>query len=198
METLNDNFDIQSLLKNNPAQSFNREWAGQEIFYYNPQITFREVPTEISLTIPTLCYNHCSKDCNSKFCWIENWKDDRTYLNLDVIFNLIENNEGITCITIMTSVNFPYLSFLFRNIKQQYPFLKTCLYIGLDWEELLKYCDFHRFSFKNLDYIKIGAFKKEFGPLNNPNTNQRFYEIIHKEDKDIFNDITFKFIEKIL
>ena len=30
---------------------------------------------------------------------------------------------------------------------------------------------------KNFNYIKLGPYIEELGPLNNPNTNQRFYEV---------------------
>ena len=59
----------------------------------------------------------------------------------------------------------------------------------------------NNYYFKNLisylDYLKVGPFKKEFGPLDNPNTNQRFYKINHLcKGKDKFENITDKFLQK--
>ena len=41
----------------------------------------------------------------------------------------------------------------------------------------------------NFDYIKLGPYKEEFGPLNSRTTNQRFYKVNGKE----LVDITSKF-----
>ena len=70
------------------------------------------------------------------------------------------------------------------------------MYIGKDWETLLQSLPFRNFNFRTLDYIKIGSFKKEFGPLDNPNTNQRFYKINHLKEGDLFENITDKFLQK--
>ena len=48
------------------------------------------------------------------------------------------------------------------------------------------------------DYIKVGPYKKECGPLDNPNTNQRLYKINKVTEEDgqdnvILEDITSKF-----
>lgn len=169
----------------------------QTIYYYSPQVTFREVPDEISLTIPTLCYKHCSLDCNSKFCWVENWEGEKDELTQDVLRDLINKNKGITCITIMTSLNYESLEKLFFSIKvrSDYPY-RTALYIGEDVDE--KFFEKYKRLINVLDYIKVGAFKKEFGPLDNPNTNQRFYKINHLYGKNVIEDITYKFYKKQL
>ena len=41
----------------------------------------------------------------------------------------------------------------------------------------------------SLDYLKLGPFLKDYGPLNNPNTNQKFYQVVEKK----LIDITYKF-----
>ena len=41
----------------------------------------------------------------------------------------------------------------------------------------------------NFDYIKLGPYKEEFGPLNSRTTNQRFYKV---SDGELIN-ITSKF-----
>lgn len=192
-----DNFIIQDYLKKDLP--YHPTWGGEVVYYYSPQVTFREIPDEISLTIPTLCYNHCSKDCNSKFCWIENWKEKREELTENAFVNLLKENSGITCVTFMTSTNFYQLRSYLWYIKSNYPNIKTALYIGQNLDYLLKYRDFCELNFENIDYIKVGAFDKIFGPLNNPNTNQRFYKINHLgNNKDEFCCINKKFLEKPL
>lgn len=171
----------------------NRNHNIEKIYYYTPQITFSEVPDEISLTIPTLCYPpHCSQDCNSKsLCWIENWKGKKEELTKEIIWNLIMQNEGITCVTIMTSLNFKALTELFKFIKSitpspKFPYvLKTALYIGLNKKDV-DLDEWFNKMISYLDYLKVGPFDKKFGPLDNPNTNQKFYKITHLDNKDFF------------
>jgi anaerobic ribonucleoside-triphosphate reductase activating protein len=66
-----------------------------------------------------------------------------------------------------------------------YPNLKTAWYTGssalpIDWNDL--------------DYIKIGRYIAEQGPLNNPKTNQRLYKIDKLEYPGFkgIEDITYK------
>lgn len=168
------------------SSSLHYKWREQEILYYNPQITFREIPNEISLTIPTLCYNHCSIDCNSKFCWVENCNFNTKSLSLIDLVNLIQDNKGISCVTIMTSTNFNCLDNLLRNVKLLHPKLKTALYIGVNWEDLLDSQEFKEFDFSCLDYIKIGKFDIRYGGLDKSKTNQKFYKIHHYQQDTVF------------
>ena len=51
---------------------------------------------------------------------------------------------------------------------------------------------------ENFDYIKIGSYREELGPLTSKTTNQRMYKIeyVHNEDGSFsyeFKDITKKF-----
>ena len=48
----------------------------------------------------------------------------------------------------------------------------------------------HEEILNNLDYLKVGPYVEEKGGIDNPNTNQRFYEI---ENGKIKNDITSMF-----
>lgn len=59
---------------------------------------------------------------------------------------------------------------------------KTAWYSGKDC--LSPNCDY-----RNFDYIKLGPYIEEYGALNVPTTNQRFYQIV--EDRMI--DITSMF-----
>jgi anaerobic ribonucleoside-triphosphate reductase activating protein len=46
---------------------------------------------------------------------------------------------------------------------------------------------------KNFDYVKIGQYQEELGPLNNPNTNQKMFKINHQLDPIECENITYKF-----
>lgn len=140
-------------------------------------IVFREIPDEVSLAINIAgCPIHCP-DCHSK----ELWDNKGTDLSANELIRLVNENKGITCVLFMggdkdpSSVNI--LSFV---IKQMFPLLKTAWYSGSEKLNNLEY----------LDYIKIGPYIKDKGPLDNPNTNQRLYKMHYGK---IIEDITYKF-----
>ena len=53
-------------------------------------------------------------------------------------------------------------------IRREFPDLKVALYSGREEVEDQLYDIF--------DYVKIGPYKKEYGPLNEKTTNQRLYK----------------------
>ena len=50
-----------------------------------------------------------------------------------------------------------------------------------------------KINIKNFDYIKIGPYLKDKGPLSDKNTNQKMYKIIHFTGMNSLKDITYKF-----
>ena len=65
--------------------------------YFNSQVTFAEIPDEVTLCINiTNCPCHC-KGCHSPYL------ADNIGLPLDLenLCNLIDTNKGITCVCIM-------------------------------------------------------------------------------------------------
>lgn len=145
--------------------------------YLNFDVTFAEIPDEITLCINiTGCPNRC-EGCHSKFLQ----EDIGITLYWDNLKKLIDGNKGITCVCFMGGDSDPsYINALAKIVKQNYD-IKTAWYSGNDTLNE-KYIDY-------LDYIKVGSYKKELDGLDNPNTNQRLYKIINKEKIDI----TFKF-----
>lgn len=137
--------------------------------YVETEIVFREIPDEITLAINiSECPNHCP-DCHSKHLW----NDIGKILNWRSLKELIQKNKGISCVCFMGGDSDTLtLNFLAENIRNSplFEFLKIGWYSGLE-----KIPD--NIDIKNFDYIKIGPYKKESGPLDNPNTNQKFYEV---------------------
>lgn len=146
------------------------------------QVVFAEIPDEISLTFSlSNCQNRC-KGCHSG----ELRKNIGDELTFDVMCDLIDKNKGISCILIMGEGNDQdNLIGLCKMIKEKYKTLKIAIYSGRNEVE-----DFY---YKVFDYIKIGAYIEEKGPLNKDTTNQRLYEI---KDGEI-TDITYKFWKKL-
>jgi len=156
--------------------------------YTDTQITFSEFPDEISLCINiSNCPWHCP-GCHSP----ELWKDVGTELTFDELNKLIDSNKGITLVGFMGGKE-EEINKLSRFIKDKYPELKVGVYSG-------GYSVVH-FDFEVLDYIKIGPYMEEYGPLNNPNTNQKMFKLVPNSSKYIKNknrfkemvDITYKF-----
>ena len=155
--------------------------------YVNTLITFAEVPDEISLCIEISgCPIHCP-GCHSRHLWNDIGFD----LNKESLLQLIEDESGITCVCLMGGDQATTtITWLAKCIKEYNPNLKVAWYSGkdkLDKNIVLEY----------FDYIKLGPYKEECGPLNDPNTNQRMY-CYSKYFSDFtidkgWRDITYKF-----
>ena len=148
--------------------------------YLNTQVTFSEVPDEITLCINiTGCKIGC-KNCHSSYLA----EDIGEGLTLDKIYKLIDNNEGITCVCFMGGDSSPKEIDMFaRCIKDLYD-IKVAWYSGK--QELSK-----DINLKWFDFIKLGPYIEELGPLNSKTTNQRFYKVSNNK----LIDITYKFRE---
>ena len=155
--------------------------------YVNYDITFQEIPDEITLCINiSNCPCHCI-GCHSSYLA----EDIGEKLTLDKIYKLIENNEGITCICFMGGDSSPKEIDMFaRCIKDLYD-IKVAWYSGR--QELSKHV-----NLMYLDYVKLGPYIEEFGPLNSKTTNQKFYQVIKSHYEDGTSgyellDVTYKF-----
>jgi anaerobic ribonucleoside-triphosphate reductase activating protein len=147
--------------------------------YVDTKVTFSEVPDEISLCINiSNCPCHC-KNCHSSYLA----QDIGTELTFNEVRKLIKKNSGISCIAIMGGDAEPdKVNTLASFITNHYNSIKVAWYSGR--QELNNNIDLC-----NFDYIKLGPYKEEFGPLNSRTTNQRFYKVNGKE----LVDITSKF-----
>lgn len=149
--------------------------------YVNTMVTFSEVPDEISLCIEiSNCPCHC-KNCHSPYLAedigepliYKDTHNNRTVINCNPLSELIEANKGITCVCLMGGDSNPeYINILGKTIKCHK--LKSAWYSGR--QELSNSIDL-----SNFDYIKLGPYKEEFGPLNSRTTNQRFYKVSNGE-----------------
>ena len=149
--------------------------------YVDAKVVFVEVPNEITLAI-----NISGCPCNCRGCHSSYLAQDiGEPLDLQHLTNLIDSNKGITCVCIMGGdANPSEVDDIAQDIKEYYPELKVGWYSGR--QELSE-----DIELGNFDYIKLGPYKEEFGPLNSRTTNQRFYKVNGKE----LVDITNKFLE---
>lgn len=147
--------------------------------YLNTQVTFVEVPDEITLCINiTGCKNGC-KNCHSSYLA----QDIGTELTFNEVRKLIKKNSGISCVALMGGDAEPdKVNVLASFIINHYSSIKVAWYSGR--QELSK-----DIELSNFDFIKLGPYKEEFGPLNSRTTNQRLYKV---SDGELIN-ITSKF-----
>ena len=145
--------------------------------YVDAKVVFAEVPNEITLAI-----NISGCPCNCMGCHSSYLAEDiGEPLDLQHLTNLIDSNKGITCVCIMGGdANPSEVDDIAQDIKEYYPELKVGWYSGR--QELSNSIDLF-----NFDYIKLGPYIEELGPLNSKNTNQRFYKIEENKLIDITN-----------
>lgn len=152
--------------------------------YVDTKVVFREVPGEITLAINISgCIYNC-RNCHSP--WLSENKG--TLLNFTEIDKLVRANNGITCIAFMGGDRDPFMiNQLAKHIRSNHNKINIAWYSGS--QELSK-----EIELCNFDFIKLGPYIEEKGPLNNPNTNQIFYHV-YVDDNGEYNmiDITPSF-----
>jgi anaerobic ribonucleoside-triphosphate reductase activating protein len=148
--------------------------------YLNTQVTFAEVPDEITLCINiTGCKNGC-KNCHSSYLA----QDIGKPLNKSSLSELIEGNKGVSCVSFMGGDSDAIHLVALASWVKTHTHLKVAWYSGR--QEL---AGIVARQLQWFDFIKLGPYKEEFGPLNSRTTNQRFYKVSGKE----LVDITSKF-----
>lgn len=143
-------------------------------------IVFQEVPNEVTLAINlSLCPNNC-EGCHSAFLK----GDVGEELSTERLDEIIKKYEGdITCVSFMGGDgDVEALARLAAYVKQNFS-IKVAWYSG---KEKLP----EEISLVDFDYIKVGPYKKDYGPLNNKSTNQRMYRMSGGE---IVEDVTSLF-----
>lgn len=144
--------------------------------YVDTKVTFAEVPNEISL-----CINISNCPCNCKGCHSSYLAEDiGNELNSNSIKELINNNYGITCICFMGGDSNPLEIDALAHFIKIYFHIKVAWYSGR--QELSK-----EINLNNFNFIKLGPYIEELGPLNSKTTNQRFYRIKENKLVDITN-----------
>lgn len=172
--------------------------------YTTEQITFQEVPNEISLSFLIAgCPLKC-KGCHSADSWratseaSEAIKSKTHPINNNVQNQLtteyLENRikqyqDMISCVLFLGGEwKIKQLIELLQTVKNTNPSLKTCLYTGLELDEIVELIEQEinekveigwKYIFDNnlLDYLKTGRWIRELGGLDNKKTNQQFYKV---------------------
>lgn len=151
--------------------------------YTDTKVVFAEVPDEITLAINiSNCPCNC-ENCHSPYLA----KDIGERLDFDSLNKIINDNIGVTCISFMGGdVNPNDVNSLAEFIRAKYPELKIAWYSGR--QELSK-----DINLENFDYVKLGPYIKDKGPINCKTTNQVLLEVEVVQGKVFTKDITSKF-----
>ncbi|MBR1732870.1 MAG: anaerobic ribonucleoside-triphosphate reductase activating protein [Alloprevotella sp.] len=151
--------------------------------YVNHDIVFQEFPDEVTLAINlSLCPNFCP-GCHSTYLCGDHGEE----LTEERLSALLEDYAGeVTCVGLMGGDNDPQeVERLCALAKQRFPGLKTGWYSGR--QELPEGIHLDAFN-----YVKVGPYREDCGPLKNPSTNQRLY----RTDGYELTDITHRFWRK--
>jgi len=152
--------------------------------YTTYDIVFREIPREVTLAINL---SNCPFRCEG--CHSPELQDDLgDPLTAEKLVELIAQNPGITCVCFMGGDrSLAELKELSGAVSAQT--IKRAWYSGrseLPQEMLVHF-----------DYIKVGPYIKERGPLDSKTTNQRLYRIKRESSAGyLAEDITDLFQQK--
>lgn len=148
--------------------------------YVDTKVVFREIPNEITLAINISgCPCQC-KGCHSSYLA----EDIGEILSFTTLSKLIKDNTGITCVAFMGGDGDVFMiNELAKHIRKNHPDLNIAWYSGRqELSEHIELCNF--------DFIKLGPYLEEFGPLDSPTTNQCFYHIFYENNEWNMIDIT--------
>ena len=156
--------------------------------YVDTKVVFREVPDQITLAINISgCPVKCP-GCHSSYLT----QDIGDILDIDSLSALIKGNPGISCVSFMGGDADPsFIHKLASWVHETYPEIRTCWYSGRDLAHAQEVLD-------ALDFIKVGPYIDEFGPLDYETTNQRFYSIGHTSEGPELTDLTYRFKKRYL
>lgn len=139
---------------------------------YIPELTdivLEEIPDKVTLAVEiSNCRGSCP-GCHSPFLQ----KDLGEELTPAVVDALIASNFGVNCFLLLGEGKDPdALLRIAEHLRKAHPGIERAVYSGrTEVEPEIR---------EAFDYVKVGPYIAERGPLNNPKTNQRLYH--HGED----------------
>ncbi len=145
------------------------------MYFTQTDISFQEVPNEVSLIFSISGCPHRCPGCHSIDLWKERFGSE---LSMESFLESIKKYNGlVTCICFFGGdwEEASLVSLLKKAINLG---LKTCLYSGNEYVST----DVER----HLDYLKIGPWKQELGGLESKDTNQQFINVKTKENLNHF------------
>ena len=135
-------------------------------------VVLEEIPDRVSLAVDiSNCRGNCV-GCHSPFLK----KDIGVELTPEIIDALVADHFGVNCFLFLgEGRDVEALLDLAAHVRSLG--LEVAVYSGRDVVEDIFWTHF--------DYIKLGPYKPECGPLNKTTTNQRLYQVIDGRPQDI-------------
>ncbi len=135
-------------------------------------VVLEEIPDRVSLAVEiSNCRGNCP-GCHSPFLK----KDIGRELTPAVIDALVKDNFGVNCFLFLGEGRDPEaLLDLAEHVRSLG--LEVAVYSGREVVEDI--------FWQYFDFIKLGPYREECGPLNNPATNQRLYRVREGRPEDI-------------
>lgn len=161
--------------------------------YVDTKVVFSELPNEITLAInisgcPCACHG-----CHSSYLA----GDIGVPLTYEELSRLIQANRGITAVSFMGGDANP------AEINRLAHWVKTQTHLLTGWYSGRSQLS-SDIELSNFNFIKLGPYIDELGPLNSPTTNQRMYEVVMSREVDennnpiyALNDITSCFKKSV-
>lgn len=154
------------------------------IKYVDYDIVFQEIPNEVTLAINlSRCPNSCI-GCHSPQLR-KDFGDELNEKSLSFLFD--KYSSDITCVSFMGGDgDLQSLYQLAKFVRKTFPQIKVAWYSGREKmpEDIpLQYFDF----------IKIGPYMEQYGPLNKKTTNQKLYRVYKDSSSFSIEDITHLF-----
>lgn len=140
--------------------------------YYRKDICFQEVPNEISISFSIAGCPHNCKNCSWK-----NTIDKEEKKNLtNTIYSMFLNKyKGLASCVLFLGGEWEQEDLICKLKMAKEKGYKTCLYTGCNLSQISEQLK------QNLDFIKVGPYIEEKGGLSNPNTNQKFIDLINNK-----------------
>lgn len=151
--------------------------------YVDIKEVFAEIPQEITLAVSISgCPIRC-RGCHSRYLW----EDVGEPLTAEALSDMLKSHIGISCLCFMGGDQEPAeVNSLAQWVKTNHPDIKTAWYSGRD--ELSP-----EIEINNFDYLKVGRYDAEHGPLNEETTNQKLWRVEHTPEGPRLTDCTHHF-----
>lgn len=147
-------------------------------------VVMEEIPDMVTLAVDISNCTGLCEGCHSPFLR----KDVGVELTSAVIDKLLADNFGVNCFLFLGEGNDKEaLMSVASYIRTAYPAVSLAIYSGRENVEDDIYDLF--------DYVKVGPYRPDCGPLNATTTNQRLYHVSHHDGQCRFTlqDITSRF-----
>lgn len=148
---------------------------------YIPQLTsvvIEEIPDMLTLAVEiSNCKGRC-EGCHSPILR----EDIGEELNAAAVDRMFEDNFGVNCFLLLGEGNDPDSLLRIADYIRSAHGVKVALYSGRE--------DVEDAVWRAFDYVKVGPYIPEKGPLNSPTTNQRLYKVEHRDGQWSKTDIT--------